>query len=188
MCGWIKSWITNRKQKVVISWEEAEWVPVISGVPQGSVLSRLLFVIFINNLPVHIFSSILLLYADDSKVYKEIRCLADQIALQADLDRMSEWSRKWLLEFAPEKLKKRLTITRKEPANRQYYVGQHPVSGTVCEKDLGVYIELFLKSQHHIAKKVKPVNKIVGAIRRSFRYLELSTFCLLHKSLIIIHL
>jgi hypothetical protein len=184
---WITSWISNRRQKVIINGEESEWTPVTSGVPQGSVLGPLLFVIFINDLPEHVISSLLLLYADDSKVYKEIKCAEDHLALQADLNSMSEWSKEWLLEFAPDKLK-RVTISRKQYQKRMYHVGQYPVSESVCEKDLGVYIDPCLSFQHHISEKVKTANKIVGAIRRSFRYLDQNTFCLLYKSLVRCHL
>ena len=184
---WITSWLSNRRQKVIINGEESDWTPVTSGVPQGSVLGPLLFVIFINDLPEHVIASLLLLYADDSKVYKEIKSAADQLALQGDLNSMYEWSREWLLEFAPDKLK-RVTISRRQYQKRIYYVGPHPVSESLCEKDLGVYVEPCLNFQYHIVEKVKIANKIVGAIRRSFRYLDLNTFCLLYKSMVRHHL
>ena len=186
ICKWIESWITGRKQKVIINGEESEWADVISGVPQGSVLGPLLFVIFINDLPNHVIAA-LLLYADDSKVYKEITCENDIELLQTDLDSMDSWSDKWLLRFAPDKLK-RLTISKQPQIDRAFRVGQHAVAKSACEKDLGVYVDAQLNFNEHICNKVKTANRVVGAIRRSFRYLDHTTFSQLFKSLVRCHL
>ena len=97
---WTAKFITQRKQKVVINGESSTWKKVTSGVPQGSVLGPILFVIYINDLP-RIVLSKLLLFADDSKIYRQIRNVMDQIDLQTDLHKMYLWSEKWLLKFHP---------------------------------------------------------------------------------------
>ena len=175
-CQWTENWITGREQKVIIN----------GVVPQGSVLGPLLFVIFINDLPDLVVAA-LLLYADDSKIYKEITGGQDIESLQTDLDSMATWSLKWLLRFVPYKLTS-LTITDRPRQEKLFHVEPYAVGRSVCEKDLGVHVNNRLTFNEHIVTKVKTANKIVGAIHRSFRYLDHSTFSLLFKPLVRCHL
>jgi len=80
------------------------WAPVISGVPQGSVLGPLLFLIYVNDLPDWIKYDMRML-ADDTKIWNRIGGLTDCVRLQADLDQLHAWSDKWLLSFNPDKCK-----------------------------------------------------------------------------------
>ena len=82
----IGDWLSNRKQRVCIKGRWSGWISVWSGVPQGSVLGPLLFLIFINDLDEDINSHILK-FADDTKIFKEIRNSADCSQLQANLDK-----------------------------------------------------------------------------------------------------
>ena len=94
---WIKAWLCDRQQRVVVNGTKSEWGQVISGVPQGSVLGPLLFLIYINDLDSEI-SSDVSKFADDTKIGRLIRSESDVIALQADLDRMKEWTNRRPLE------------------------------------------------------------------------------------------
>ena len=96
--SWITSFLTGRSQKVIVEGSESESAPVISGVPQDSVLRSLLFLLFINDLPDNIGSNTRL-FADNCIVYRTIRDHADQEALQEDLVRLAEWEVKWGMEF-----------------------------------------------------------------------------------------
>ena len=89
--GWIKSFLTNRKRKVAVEGKMSSWTDVKSGIPQGSVLGPVLFVVFINDMPNSVLSTCNM-FADDTKVYREINNPEDHKALQLDLDRMNEWS------------------------------------------------------------------------------------------------
>lgn len=99
------------------------------------------------------------------------------------------WTEKWLLKLHPDKLKC-LTIksSRKEDHYRVYYVGKYRVKDTKCEKDLGVEVDNELKFSAHMNSKIKMANSMVGAVRRSFRYLDVPTFRLLYKGMVRCHL
>nr|XP_047127640.1 uncharacterized protein LOC124808536 [Hydra vulgaris] len=100
--GWIENFLTNRKQRVVLGDTVSDWLPVISGVPQGSVLGPLLFLIFINDLPDQVKNPINL-YADDSKIINIIKNPNDSISLQNDINNIMAWSSIWLTKFNYEK-------------------------------------------------------------------------------------
>ena len=93
---WIGSFLSNRVQQVVLNGHKSSTIPVISGVPQGSVLGPLLFTMFVNEIP-SIVSSPVLLFADDTKIFRVIRNREDYTALQSDLDLLQKWSQQWLL-------------------------------------------------------------------------------------------
>ena len=88
----------------------SDWVAVISGVPQGSVLGPLLFPIYINDLEDGI-KSFLLKFADDTKIFREIRTTEDTQQLQEDLDMLVKWSKDWQMTFNIEKCKKCTLVT-----------------------------------------------------------------------------
>ena len=104
LLSWITSFLSGRTQKVVVNGHNSQPDAVVSGVPQGSVLGPLLFVIYINDLP-DMLSSSCLMFADDSKVYRKINNEDDMIKLQQNLVALEEWSNNWLLRFHPGKCK-----------------------------------------------------------------------------------
>ena len=77
---------------------KSEWAPVTSGIPQGSVLGPVLFIIYVNDLPDIIHSSIQM-FADDNKVFNKITCSSDCEELQRDIDSLVEWSVARQLKF-----------------------------------------------------------------------------------------
>jgi hypothetical protein len=101
---WVESFLNNRTQKVIENGTESKCYHVTSGIPQGSVLGPILFVIYINDMPEMVESSTYL-FADDTKIFREIREEKDEKMLQADLDSLQSWSDTWLLQFHPNKCK-----------------------------------------------------------------------------------
>ena len=133
------SFLTDRVMQVCIGDEYSDWVRVSSGVPQGSVLGPLLFLIYINELPEKVKSNIQM-FADDTKVYKQIKAPRDQLEFQDDLEKLGEWSEEWLLAFNVGKCK-RMRMGHGNPRYQHYMRtpdGQVTLDEINEEKDLGV--------------------------------------------------
>ena len=96
--SWIRNFLPNRRQAVVVDGATSKFVPVESGVNQGSVLDPCLYLLYINNLPKGLTSTIHL-FADNTACHKEINNVTDQHALQKDLDQLALREEKWKMSF-----------------------------------------------------------------------------------------
>ena len=144
---WVREFLSNRKQRVVIGDNSSCWEDVISGVPQGSVLGPLLFTIFINDLPRNI-KSTAKLYADDCKLIGVIKDQSDTISLQNDINRLQEWASTWQMSFNYDKCK--VMHFGKKNVNNIYEMRDklgttHIIEKTESERNLGVIITNNLK-------------------------------------------
>ena len=185
--GWIESFLSNRTQCVSIGEAHSDVMPVTSGIPQGSVLGPLLFVIYINDLPdVVDKDTFIFLFADDTKAFRNIKSQSDQVILQNDIKNLTEWSDIWLLKFHPDK------CVAMQLGNSciqfDYVMEGHVLDKSKCEKDLGVYIDCKLSFEEHIYEKIKKANKILAVIRRTFTKMNAGIFCQLFKGLVRPHL
>ena len=95
---WINSWLSGHTQQVVLDGQASDPVPVLSGVPQGSVLGPVLFLIFINDLPDNISSSVCQ-FVNDCVLYRNIHSLQDCLTLQEDLTSLGQWEADWQMKF-----------------------------------------------------------------------------------------
>ena len=161
---WIRSWLTGRKQRVSINGLKSDWGAVKSGVPQGSVLGPLLFVIFINDLDLGITSRISK-FADDTKMGRVINSDSDFEHLQRDLDTLHEWSVDWQMNFNTDKCK--VLQIGKTNTNVKYKLGNTEIENSVCEKDLGVFVSNDLKPRKQCISVRNKANRILGFISRS---------------------
>lgn len=182
---WIESFLSDRKQRVRVMNSFSEYTPVTSGIPQGSVLGPILFVVYINDLPDKL-NSECYMFADDTKVYREINSPSDNNLLQEDMNSLEEWSDDWLLRFHPDKCKVLSLGKKSTPAD--YSLCNTKLQATTKEKDIGVVIDNKLTFEDHINEKINKANSIMGLIRRSFTYMDNNIFLHLYKSLVRPHL
>ena len=111
--NWIQDFLSLRSQTVLLEGVKSDNIQVTSGVPQGTVLGPILFLIYINDFHEYLNYSTLRLFADDSIIYKEIRSIDDTIKLQNDLDAAAKWEQDWLMSFHPDKCSV-LRVTNKQ--------------------------------------------------------------------------
>ena len=188
---WISDFLIGRRQRVKINGAFSEWADVISGVPQGSCLGPVLFIVYINDLP-DMIHSLCQLYADDTKVYNKTDNDSMREQLQTDLDNLCLWAEEWQLKFNAEKCHV-LHLGHKNQ-NFQYYMKKQnsnsrvELSASEYEKDLGVYVDHDLNFSKHIQTQVNKANRLLGLIRRSFTYLDKETMKLLFTSIVRPHL
>lgn len=177
---WFISYISNRSQAVAIKNYISSWVTVPSGVPQGSLLGPLLFVIFVNDIGDCFHSSRLLCFADDMKIFSTISSNNDVQALQADLLRLDDYCVKNMLDLNPSKCSV-VTFTRKKNTISSHYTlkGQKI---SKCDKirDLGVIFDSKLLFDEHVDSIVKKASRALGFVMRmSSCFKEAKTFKIL---------
>ncbi|BHF74856.1 hypothetical protein SprV_0501794400 [Sparganum proliferum] len=134
---WIENFLVGRSQTVRLGGQQSAEVTVMSGVPQGSVLGPILFLIYIDDC-IHDLDCDIAMFADDIKLWTVIRNEDDEAKLQANLDRLEQWSGYWHLPFNVSKCNI-LRIGRTSTAHRQtYYLNHTPLPVVEVQKDLGV--------------------------------------------------
>ena len=139
---------------------------MLSGVPQGSVLGPLLFLVYINDLPDDLRSTVRL-FADDTIVYLMMNCEADSVHLQKDLDKLAAWEEKWQMRFHPKKCSI-LRITRKRfPKIFDYKLHGHTLASEINSKYLGVTINNKLSWNVHTDNTCKKANASLAFLRRN---------------------
>ena len=181
LLGWIRNFLSNRRQRVTIGDRHSDWRPVTSGIPQGSVLGPILFVIFINDLPKTVLSHIKL-FADDTKIFRAIENIKDFDLIQKDIDTLIKWSSTWQLPFNLQKCK--VVHYGKNNPHHHYKIGNSNLPDDTEEKDLGVTFDNELNFRKHVRNTVAKANSRVGLIKRSFTNLDSKSFMLLYKSLV----
>lgn len=180
---WIKSFLTDRSQFVHANGFNSSSIPVTSGVPQGSVLGPLLFLIYINDLPSNLTSTVKL-FADDCAVYREIKNVNDNVLLQADLDAISDWCSKWKMTLNTNKCKLMHFSRRKITDYASYTLNDTLLETVTSYKYLGVLLTSDLTWNSHVSRVIADANRMLGYIKRNFYMTSPSVKTLLYKSLI----
>ena len=177
---WIKEFLTGRRQRVRINSKLSTWTNVRSGVPQGTVLGPLLFILYINELPL-LTDSPMVLYADDLKIWRELKDEKDSQILQGDLNKLLEWSKEWML---PINVAKCAAMHIGHADNRSYELEGTTLPLVQTYTDLGVIISHDLKTTAHCRSVAARSFRSLWAIRRAFTRITKDMFTSLYTSLV----
>ena len=162
---WIREFLTGRTQRVIVEGKASTFKEVTSGVPQGTVLGPILFLIFINDMPTGIKSKVRL-FADDCLIYTTIKSPEDQIKLQSDLSQLSNWAAKWQMEFNVDKCHT-MHITNKKQVEFEYKINNKTLSSVKHHPYLGIELDSNLKWNHHIENITLKGNRALNFLRRN---------------------
>lgn len=192
--SWITSYLSDRTQTVVINGKKSNPAPVISGVPQGTVLGPILFLLYINDLNTCVEHSFLSSFADDTRITKEIKSTTDVNSLQTDLDASVKWSKNNNMKLHTSKFEllchatNSSTSLKELPFSSQYYEYTTSdgsiITPTPMVRDLGINIVPDLTWSPHINIITDSARKMAAWCLSVFADRSASTMMHLYKSLI----
>jgi ribonuclease P/MRP protein subunit RPP40 len=188
IANWIEEWLKDRKQRVVLNGKESRWTDVLSGVPQGSVLGPILFLIYINDIDCAIdcVTTFMKKFADDTKLGTVTDNVSQCEKLQEQINSLIRWAEIWQMSFNIDKcIVMHLGLNN---LRHSYHMNGSQMKITECEKDIGVYMHSSLKPSFHIAESVKKANKALGILLRCYTFRDKFHFIHLYKTYVRFHL
>ena len=184
---WVSSWLLGRSQRVVLNGEVSNWAPVGSGVPQGSVLGPLCFLVYINDLDNSAnLVRILNKFADDTKLGHLAESPQDIATLQASLDSLCDWANRWGMEFNVNKCK--VMHIGRHNQKAAYTMRGIRLATTSEERDIGVLVHDSLKPTRQCAEAARRARGVLTQITKAFHYRNKFTFVNLYKQYVRPHL
>ena len=163
---WLKAFLTNRTQSVKVGSSISRSLPVISGVPQGSVLGPLLFNLFINDLTDSSNSITVKLFADDVKLYTDLTLPQAAANFQSYLNFVKSWADTWQLTIATSKCN--VLELGSRPSHATFNLSGTPIELSTTVKDLGITIDSKLRFTQHITDIVRRAHQRASLVFRSF--------------------
>lgn len=187
---WFTSYLENRTQKVTVSGNLSKSATVISGVPQGSVLGPLLFIIYINDLPLHLKTSEADLFADDTTLTASGLSTQDlHNKLQTDLDNINLWCKQNAMMLNAQKTKAmNLSSNRNKQQLQPLHLQEHEIEFSETEKLLGIHVDNNLKWKTQVDKTLKKCNTQLYLLLRIKQYLDVNARKLFFNAYILPHL
>ena len=181
----IENFLSNRKQRVVLNGIESSWEQVHSGVPQGSVLGPLLFLVYINDLTDGISSNIKL-FADDSSLFIKVRDIdTAQRLLSTDLETITSWAHQWKMQFNPDITKQAIEVIfsskYKKVEHPPLFFNEIPVAREDSTKHLGIILDSKLNFRKHILEALDKAKNGLSLMKFLAKYLNRNCLELTYK-------
>ena len=188
----IENFLKNRYQRVVLNGQSSSWAEVSAGVPQGSVLGPLFFLMYINDLSCGL-SSTTKLFADDTSLFSVVHDVTQSTnELNDDLEKISNWAYQWKMSFNPDKSKQAQEVIFSRKTQRVIHppaiFNDMPVVLSSCQKHLGIYLDEKLNFFNDIKEKISKANKGIGILRKLHNVLPTNSLITIYKFFIRPHL
>ena len=168
--AWTSSFLHMRTQQVLVDGSFSNSSPVLSGVPQGTVLGPLLFLIYINDIHKDLSpGTFIRLFADDSLLYRIIRTVADTITLQRDLDILQQWEISNKMQFHPDKCQILQITNKRNPINSTYYIHGTSLKLFDSAKYLGITIDSKLSWDPHCKNTYNKASFMLSFLERNLK-------------------
>ena len=164
--GWLRSWLVGRTQCVVLDGETSENESVTSGVPQGTVLGPIMFLMYINDIAAKTTSTIKL-FADDGLLLRKINSTSDAETLQKDLNEIVAWSHKWQMRFNPSKCFVIRFNRKRQPIGASYTMSGVTLGEVEHHPYLGVELDSKLTWSTHIDQSCAKAHNTINFLRRN---------------------
>ena len=185
-------YLNNRKQRVILNDQSSNWVDVKAGVPQGSIMGPLHFLIYINDLPEGLITNAKLL-ADDTLLFSVVRDIAASTEeLNNNLRNISKWAYHWKIIFNPDLTKQAqgVIFSRKlnKPVHPNLTFNNFQVSQTGSQKHLGLILDNKLNFNGHLKDVLDKTSKTIGLIRKFQPILPRFSLLTIYKTFVRPHL
>ena len=187
-----RSYLKNRKQRVALNGSLSEYADIESGVPQGSVLGPLLFLIYVNDMENNIKSNIIF-FADDTMIYSVVNDPTTSAhELNNDLEIINQWAIQWKMVFNPDPTKQATEILfsskRRQIDHAELRFNNNPVKRVKEHKHLGLILQPNLSFEKHVFEKMAKAKANIGIIKHLNRFLPFKTLNQMYKSFVRSHL
>mgnify|MGYP001793799177 FL=1 len=188
----LRSFLSDRYQRVLINGQSSGWEKIMAGVPQGSILGPLLFLVYINDLPNNMLSNVKI-FADDTSIFSVVHDKDNSFdQLDHDLKKISEWAYRWKMSFNPDHSKQAQEVIfsrkRAEVNHSALNFNNIPVCKTSSQKHLGLILDEKLNFKEHLQVKIGKFNKGVGLLKKLHNLLPRKALLTIYKSFLRPHL
>ena len=192
LLDFLKSYLSSRSQRVVLNGIYSNWMGMEAGVPQGSVLGPLLFLVYINDLTDNI-SSHMKLFADDSSLFARVTDVTDtQQKLENDLQVITEWAHQWKMVFNPDITKQAIevifSVKNNKPVHPELSFNGIPVARKEFVKHLGLYLDERLSFAKHVRESIIKAKKGIAILKFISSYVSRKVLDMTYKLYIRPHL
>ena len=169
----IRNFLRDRKQRVLLNGKSSQWASISAGVPQGSVLGPLFFLVYINDLVENVDSDVRM-FADDTLLFSVVWDEATTVQqLNRDLERVRLWAWQWKMEFNATKTEEVIfSAKRIKPHHPNLFLGENEVERKSEHKHLGLILGSKLNFKSHIREAIMKARRGIGIIRYLSRYVS----------------
>ena len=184
----IESFLSNRYQRVVLNGQTSNWEIISAGVPQGSILGPLLFLIYINDISDNLESNVKL-FADDTSIFSVVHHPnSTATMLNNDLLKIQQWAYQWKMSFNPDQTKQAQEVIFSRKNIKSYHpnlvFNQTNVQRTSSQKHLGVILDEKLDFKQHVKALIDKASKGISVIRKLRHQIPRHSLVTLYKSFI----